>query len=645
MLVQTREQFDSTLDVLRATSRAAFDTETNGLHTYKGHRLCGVAAYVELQHPYTIGFYYPFRHAEGENLFNVSQNLPIEWLSELGEVLARPDLTTIWHDYKFDAKILRADGIEIGGTVYCTKVMSVLVDENKKHSLGAVEERYLGTSSKGDTATKHLKPYLKGKKDYSKVPPADMEYYAVNDVRLTQQIWYPLMEDLKLSGQLALWPDSADFLRQLFEMEWTGIPVDQELTRKLSADTEARMRQLEDAMGFDPQKRAVLAHKLFSPAPDGLGLPIPKRVTSDTSPQFPQGLPGMDSEELLALIDPDPSGEEAQRANDLVSNVLEYRGLVKANSTWYKGFLQHSDAEGRIHPNYNTVGDRDKYGTLTSRLTCSLPNIQQLPRDPRRAVYKQLVPDSHSFGGLVCNRPRCRLYVADYSQIEYRLGSVYADETDVLEMYLKGGDVHQVIADKLGIPRNDPGGKLDGKKVNFTCYYGAGVDKIAALLKVDGNTALQVHREYWAALPKTRKFTYQCTRVAKERGYIKLWNGRRRHFEYEHEHHKAFNSLIQGGAAQIMERTMVQFYRRKAPYRVAFQIHDALGFMIPDDFREKWIEEITEIMEWPTKEFPIPFPVEFKNIHADKEIHECTDDCLSDTEPSTPELVSATPST
>lgn len=643
ILVQSREQFNSAIDVLMSARRAAFDTETNGLHAYKGHRLCGVAAYVELQKPYTIGIYFPFRHALGTNLFNASENLPIEWLQELAPVLARPDLTTVWHDFKFDAKMLRADGIEIRGPIEDTKVLSVLADENGKHSLGAVEAKYLGTTTKGDTEAKHLKPYLKGKKDYSLVPPADMEYYAVNDVRLTLQVRDPIVEDLVQQEQWHLWPDHADFLRQLFEMEWEGIPVDQELATRLSDKTEARMRELEDAMGFDPQKRAVLARNLFCAPPEGLGLSIPRRVTSDTSPEFPQGLPGMDEEELLGCMDPlaDPSDP----GNDLISNVLEYRGLVKANSTWYRGFLQHSDKNGNIHPNYNTVGDRDKYGTVTSRLTCSLPNIQQLPRDPAREVYKLLTPDwkEMEFGGLLRRVVRCRLYVVDYNQIEYRLGAVYADETDVLDTYRAGGDMHLVVANKLGIPRTDPAGGVDGKKVNFTCYYGASASTIAKLLKLPDEEGQAIHTDYWAALPRTRKFIYQCTRAAKNRGFIKLWNGRRRHFEHEWEYHKAFNSLIQGGAAQIMERSMVKFYRAGLPVRLAFQIHDALGIMVPDDFRESYLDDIREIMEWPKDDFPIEFPVEFKNIHADKEDHSCDDLCV--TELSTPELTLASPST
>lgn len=637
MLIQSRQQFDTAVDLLMQAKRVSVDTETNGLYVHKGHRLCGVAFYMELRDNYVIGFYFPFRHALGENLFNVSENLPIEWLAELGKVLARPDLITDWHNYKFDAKMLRAEGIEIVGPFYDCMVMAVLINETMDHSLAGIEKHFLGTDTKKENEAKHLKPYLKGKKDYSKVPPADMEYYAVNDVRVTYAVKQPLIDELKEQELWHLWPDCETFLRQLFEMEWEGIPVDQELAAHNSAVAEARMRELEDALAFDPQKLAVLADKLFGPEPDGLALRPPRRVTKHTSPLFPQGLPGQNNDELLSLMD--FGNADADVANDLISNVLEYRGLVKANSTWYQGFIQHSGPEGNIHPAYNTVGDRDKYGTVTSRLTCSNPNIQQLPRDPSRGVYRQLLPDRTRYGGTP-EAPRCRLYVVDYNQIEYRLGSVYADETDVLETYRAGGDMHLVVANKLGIPRTDPKGGVDGKKVNFTLYYGASGTTAAKLLKVPDDDGIAIHKDYWAALPKTRQFIWQCTKAAKSRGYIKLWNGRRRHFEHEWEYHKAFNSLVQGGAAQIMERSMVMFYRVGLPVRLAFQIHDALGIMVPIDFEEDYLEEIRAIMEWPKDHFPIEFPVEFKSIHP-KEEHECPD-CV--TAPSTQEPILVGPS-
>lgn len=603
MLVQTREQFDAVVDCLKLVDMAAVDTETNGLKVHQGHRLCGVSVHFELKGNYVLSAYFPFRHALGETLFDASVNLPIEWLAELGAVLSRSDLYTIWHNAKFDFGFLRAEGIEIKGRYFCTMVGSTLVDENADHHLYALESRYLGTTTKKDTEKQHLKPYLKGKKDYSKVPPAAMEKYANNDTRVTYDVQPYLVRDLAAQELTGLWPDDSDFLRCLFNMEWNGIFIDKPLAARLSAEAEDRMRTLEDELGFDPLRLAVLADRLFAAPPVGLGLPAPKTVTKDTSDRFPQGLPKMDEEHLSPLRPLDP----------LVGKVLEYRGLVKANSTWYRGFLEAAGETPCIHPIYNTGGDRDKYGARTGRLTCSGPNIQQLPRDPSKFVRKLLIPPPPGWEGV----DEWVLVEWDYNQIEYRLAGLYADELAIIDAYRAGSDMHQLTADKLGIPRVSPTGGLDGKKLNFTILYGGGPQRIADTMGATLKEGQEIHREFWAQYPRLHRFVKTCETSAKARGYVRLWDGHRRHFKHEWECHKAFNSVVQGGVARIVQRTMLEFYgTTDRQLRMIYQIHDALGFYVDSSIKEETYDFIQTTMEWPSREFDLPFPVDHKEIHA-----------------------------
>lgn len=599
MLVQSKEQFDSVVDCLKLAPKVAVDTETNGLHVHKGHRLCGVSVHFEYKEPYVLSAYFPFRHALGTTLFDLSNNLPEKWIRVLGKVLARDDLFTVWHNAKFDFGMLLAEGIKIQGPFFCTMVASTLVNEGEKHDLGSVEAKYLGTTTKKETQETNLKPYLKKKKDYSLVPPAAMEVYANNDTRLTYEVYPPLAKELAAQEMDVIWPSDSDFLRCLFDMEWNGLFIDVPLAERLSGEAEARMRTLEDQMGFDPQKRAILADKLFLAPPIGLGLLAPTAVTSDTSPNFPQGLPVMDE------------GTLAPYKHPLIDSVLEYRTLVKANSTWYRGFLRNADPQGRIHPIYNTGGDRDKYGTVTGRLTSSGPNIQQLPRDPTKFVRKLLLPPPVGWEGI----DEWLLVEFDYNQIEYRLSGVYADEPAIIDAYKAGSDMHQLTADKLGIPRVDPLGGLDGKKFNFAVLYGGGPERIADLVGGDSAEGKRLHNEFWRQYPNLRKLVKTCEATAKSRGWIRLWDGHRRHFNQPWEYHKAFNSLIQGGAARICQRSMLKFYGASSRYRMVYQVHDALGFYIPADTFEEDREEIKTTMEWPSESFGLDFPVDWKNIH------------------------------
>ena len=200
----------------------------------------------------------------------------------------------------------------------------------------------------------------------------------------------------------------------------------------------------------------------------------------------------------------------------------------------------------------------------------------------------------------------------DYSQIEYRLAGTYSEEESIIEAYRSGSDMHQLTADLLGIER------YWGKQFNFTVLYGGGKDRLAAAFGISVNEAESYLKEYWSKYPKLRRLVYSCTRTAKERNWIRLWDGHRRHFAHEFEHHKAFNSLIQGGAAKIVQRAMCDFHKQgHRPFRMKLQIHDALWFEVPWDFYEDWVEEIKEVMEWPSRvpEFKVPFPVDVKMIH------------------------------
>jgi DNA polymerase I-like protein with 3'-5' exonuclease and polymerase domains len=110
----------------------------------------------------------------------------------------------------------------------------------------------------------------------------------------------------------------------------------------------------------------------------------------------------------------------------------------------------------------------------------------------------------------------------------------------------------------------------------------------------------------------------QARNHARKHGFVTLWNGRKRHF-YAHEpwtHRKAFNSILQGGAAQIIVESMLRFHRARneKPYRMRVQVHDSLWFTQPVAQLEEHVEEIKAVMEWPSSKFPVPFPVDWKII-------------------------------
>ena len=147
----------------------------------------------------------------------------------------------------------------------------------------------------------------------------------------------------------------------------------------------------------------------------------------------------------------------------LCNLVLEYRSLVKANSTWWKGFPEKADKQGRIHPGYNTnpKGKGESWGTRTGRLSSSFPNIQQMPRDPNTPVRKLLLPPT-GFS----------MVEFDYSQVELRIAASYCNDEMYIEAFRNGDDPHQLTADAIGVTRQT------AKHAAYTICYGGGRDTL-----------------------------------------------------------------------------------------------------------------------------------------------------------------------
>lgn len=625
ILVQDRPQFDAAIKVLREARVIAMDTETTGFHVHMGNRLIGISTHCVMpgDTKYVVSFYFPFRHDMNEkqiNLFTLSENLPVEWLQEFTPVFARDDLTLIFHHAKFDLKMLRADGFDIRHdsvkAIYDTMVMAQMCDENTSHKLDHLAARY--NLDKGDDYKVKFRTLVKKAGGYHRTTPLQMGQYACDDAQNTYELAEILGNEMVTQDLMRLWKREMTFQFVLLEMEEFGIGVDVQLARKKQSETQARMRVLEDALGFDPGKRDALAHILHGdPAVGGLGLayqlpPLKKDEKRKVSLEFPDGVPTMDEQALVKLKQPPRHPDVIS----LIDNVLEYRGLVKAYGTWYFGWTQKMSADQRIHPSYNTNPDsnkKDSYGTRTTRLSSSFPNIQQMPRDDEVGVKLLLKP------------PPGFVHVEfDYAQIEYREGACYANDPDLIYQFNNNIDTHQVFADEIGIDRQS------AKQAVYTILFGGAGPTLARniekqvwlnekkIIHFPDDRGTDIVNAYYGLHPKVREVAKLAEYNARRHGYVRLWTGRKRHF-YAHEpwtHRKAFNSVLQGGAAEIIKDTMLQFYANgRKPYRMLIQVHDSLWFQIPDDdMFDTHVREIKDIMEWPGRKFPVPFPVDHKII-------------------------------
>jgi DNA polymerase I len=592
LLIQSREAFEHARTVLLDADVIAVDTETNWTDSWDLRQLMGISTHCAIpENPnYDISYYFPFRHEHDENLFE-SRNLPYSWLRDLSPAFERTDCIYVGHGFKFDFKVFEKEGISITGEVRDTLLLSWMEDENKfSHEL---EE--LAKTVADKKLRKELKDIAKNLHGWEKIPPEVMELYACGDARITYLLYKYFWQVLENQGIQHLYAGEEKKLRILTKMEQRGIQIDKDTAVRLSQEALAKMQETLDEFGYDPGKPAQLAHRLFSAPPEGLGLEPIGGYSSRKSKEFaPYGIPIMDANVLSRLNHP-----EALR-------VLDYRSWQKANSTWYEGWFNKVALDSRIHPEFK------QHGTITTRLSCTKPNMHQIPRDIEKTPVKSMLRAKDGF----------ELWEFDYSQIEFRLGVVYAECLPIIKAYKEGFDVHQLTSDRIGI--QDLSGlslqeaRYAGKQTNYLTIYGGGPAVLIYQLWRDAKIQLafyvaeEILEGFNETYPEFQRMRNKAEGVGKSRGYVKLWTGRHCRFQWPSQTKDAFNRLCQGGAAEIVARSMIDL--DEEGFEIVNQVHDSLWIEIPKDDSEQSRKRITTIMEWPGDQFDIPFPVDEKQL-------------------------------
>jgi DNA polymerase-1 len=333
-----------------------------------------------------------------------------------------------------------------------------------------------------------------------------------------------------------LWETEADFIRLMARIKQRGIKIDTAFSRKKAIEGTRILNKTRSELGWNPGSPDQLGKYLI----DDLGLPVLKRT--------PGGKASFDKEALAEYeLYLEPMG------NETAQKVLEYRGWSKTVSSNYQAYLDLMDENEILHPNYKV------HGTRTSRLSCEKPNLQQIPRSnpkPWNGDVKK---------AFIVREPDLFHYSFDFKQVEFRLAAAYAKETELLEVFNSGADIFTEMAERLCRPRPQI------KTFVYSTLYGAGKAKVALVLGLPRDESDELYEEYHGTWPGFRRISEKAAQLAYNDGYIDYWTGRRRHLNRK-EAHKAFNSIIQGGAFEIVKRRMLAL--REEP--IVLQVHDSI---------------------------------------------------------------------
>ena len=561
MLVSTEDEYGVLLDKLRAgPPLTVYDLETTGLDPFKQDRLIGVALLIPDTTGDTAGesFYAPFRHRAGANL-------PVPDLYRLAPFLADPGRALVGFNLKFDVHFTEAERMVVHNGLIDVMLAAHLANENEmSFALKRLGAKYVDPAAARAEADllRVLKDRGLGKGDMQYLTPGEVAPYAEQDVRLTWQLARFYHQELDRQGLLPLWPGAGEYLRAIIAMERRGVLVDPAGCARNLAHANGRRAEIYGEM------RALVGHD-FNP---------------DSVPQLRKilGQQATDKKALAACKHP------------IAPLLVKSRSWGKAAGTFYGAFLELMDGDCRVHPNLSLIG------TISSRLSCSQPNLQALPK----------TSDTHKIRDLIVAPPGYVLMSWDWSQVELRVLAHYSKDPFLLDAFKHGKDIHAETAAVVGLPRDL------AKRINFGVIYGVGADTLSEELDVPRARAKEYLDRYNQRIPGVRKLYNTAQHIAKRDREIPMWTGRLRHYREEDETHKAMSNLIQGGVAEMMRVALTRLHAllEGTTARQVLQVHDEVLFEIPAGREAEWAAVIKRAME--DFDFDVPIVAEGKMGYA-----------------------------
>ena len=384
----------------------------------------------------------------------------------------------------------------------------------------------------------------------------------------------------------------------LADMELTGIRVDKKYLLNLKEELETRMKLMQEEI----YKLADGEFNILSPKQLGevlfekLKIEYPKkRKKDDTSYST--------SKDILDKI---------KDKNEIVEKVLEYRNLSKLYANYCVGLLDEIREDGKIHTIFNSCLTR------TGRLSSSKPNLQNIPirSDYSKLVRKAFIPEDNSI-----------LMSSDYSQIELRVFAHMADAKNLQEAFIEDKDIHAKTASdifKVPIEQVDKKMRRIAKTVNFGILYGISSFGLSEDLKIDVASAKEFLNNYLNTYQGIKEYMEKEKEEAYQKGYVTtIMNRRRKIDELKSSNYMvrssgermALNTPIQGSAADILKKAMVELYRamqeKKLKSKILIQVHDELVFNIYNDELEIMKELVKEKMEKVVK-LSVPLKVDIE---------------------------------
>ncbi len=388
-----------------------------------------------------------------------------------------------------------------------------------------------------------------------------------------------ILEELEKINALELYKNiDIPTIEVLSSMQWNGMYLDEnelnEFGKELKSQIEKLTKQIHEMAGeeFNINSTKQLGEILF----EKMKLPVVKKTKSGYSTDV----------DVL---------EKLKKESPIIEKILEYRQLVKLNSTYVEGLKPYINPKTkRIHSFFHQTI------TATGRISSTEPNLQNIPTrfELGKRVRKAFKPEEG------------KVYIdADYSQIELRVLAHISKDEHMINAFKNNEDIHKQAASKVfktPIEEVTKEQRSDAKAVNFGIVYGISDFGLGEQLGISRKKAKKYIEDYLNEYPGIKKFMEDIIEKAKEQGYVETLFNRRRYIpELQSKNYMvrqfgtrvAMNTPIQGTAADIMKIAMLkvnkELQKRELKSKIILQVHDEM--MIEALENEK--EEVKEILK------------------------------------------------
>lgn len=490
----------------------------------------------------------------------------------LRELFSQPDTVFVAHNAKFDIKAIEQTlGVRIQLPYIDTLVMHFILNENENHSLDAI------ISSLGYISHKNIdwneKQYATGAFNNMEQLIHFLHYNAKDAIAVQKIVDYAL--DNFDDADKKVFKNMINAEDVLIDIENHGFKIDIEKLKKLQIEYKKKLEELETKINQYPEvKKACKSLQI-----DSLNL----RSTQHISLVFKKG--------KYPVINTTAKGSVSTNADTLrilaerynigfAQDLLDYRMITKLLTSYIDPYLEDETIMNTsyVHPHYNLTE------TVTGRLSCSKPNLQQIPKNAFKSIF-------------IADSPKEILLNGDYSQMELRVEAMLSKDPNLIRAYKEGLDIHRFTA---SLVYDKPMDKITdeersiAKTVNFAILYGATAHRLAKTLNKPVKEMEHFIAKWFKSYSNVSLFNKKILSFAREHGFVQTPFGRKRRLPTINSTHnvtksraerQAINFIIQSTASDFTLQTLKKFkdyiIQNNLKTKLVNTVHDSIMASVP----------------------------------------------------------------